>query len=151
MVEVLDPKTRVDDLLFIASHLIDILEQENTALAHNRVDVVNELVDQKVKLSRAYEIRVMGLEHSSQDFAGVEPALIQELKDQSDRLQALVEINAKELKVGIETGRRYMDVLAESVKTATPSAGTYSANGSSALASLGKKAKSASVAVDEKL
>lgn len=151
MVEVLDPKTRVDDLLFIASHLIDILEQENTALAHNRVDVVNELVEQKVKLSRAYEIRVMGLEHSGQDFAGVEPALLQELKDQSDRLQALVEINAKELKVGIETGRRYMDVLAESVKTATPSAGTYSSSGASAFASLGKKAKSASVAVDENL
>lgn len=151
MVEVLDPKTRVDDLLFIASHLIDILEQENTALAHNRVDVVNELVEQKVKLSRAYEIRVMGLEHSGQDFAGVEPALIQELKDQSERLQALVEINAKELKVGIETGRRYMDVLAESVKTATPSAGTYSANGKTAFASLGKKAKSAAVAVDENL
>ena len=151
MVEVLDPQTRVDDLLFIASHLIDILEQENTALAHNRVDVVNELVDQKVKLSRAYEIRVMGMEHSGQDFAGVEPALIQELKDQSERLQALVEINAKELKVGIETGRRYMEVLAESVKTATPSAGTYGSTGASSLASLGKKAKSASVALDENL
>lgn len=151
MVEVLDPQTRVDDLLFIASHLIDILEQENTALAHNRVDVVNELVDQKVKLSRAYEIRVMGMEHSGQDFAGVDPALIQELKDQSERLQGLVKINAKELKVGIETGRRYMDVLAESVKTATPSAGTYGSTGASAFTSLGKKAKSASVALDENL
>lgn len=151
MVEVLDAKTRVDELLFIANHLIEILEQENTALAHSRLDVVSELVDQKVKLSRAYEIRALGLQHSGQKFDDVDPALIKQLKDQSEQLQALVEINAKELKIGIEIGNRYMDIMADIVKTATPSAGTYSANGASGIGALGTKSKSASVAIDETL
>jgi hypothetical protein len=151
MAEVLDEKTRVDDLLFISGHLIEILEQENIALTHNHLNVVNELLDQKTRLSRAYEIRGLGLRNSDHNFDGVDPDLLKKLKDQSERLQALVEINARELKIGVEVGRRYMDVLAESVKTATPSAGTYSASGTSAFAALGKKAVSPSVAIDENL
>lgn len=151
MAEVLDEKTRIEDLIFIAGHLIEILEQENTALAHNRLEVVDELLDQKIRLSRAYEIRGIGLRNSDCNFNDVDPALIKELKVQSERLQALVEINARELKIGVEVGRRYMDVLAESVKTATPSAGTYGANGTSAFAALGNKAKSPSVAIDKNL
>ncbi|HEY9164308.1 MAG TPA: hypothetical protein VIN57_06830, partial [Magnetovibrio sp.] len=77
MVEVLDAKTRISDLLFIATHLIDVLEQENAALAHNRVDAVRNLLDQKTKLSRAYEIRVLGLIKSPDDLDDVEPAEIE--------------------------------------------------------------------------
>jgi len=47
MAEVLDEKTRVEDLLFIAGHLIKLLEQENAALSHNRIDKVKELLEQK--------------------------------------------------------------------------------------------------------
>jgi len=151
MAETLDAKTRVDDLLFIAAHLIDILEQENTALTHNKIDVVGDLLEQKIKLSRAYEIRVIGMEQSGQTLAGIEPALIEDLKQQSARLQSLVESNARELKVGIETGKRYMEALADGVKAATRNAGTYGANGTSGYAALGTKAQSSSVAIDENL
>ena len=54
MAEVLDPKSRVDDLLFIAGHLIDLLETENIALKASKLDVVESLIEQKTKLSRAY-------------------------------------------------------------------------------------------------
>lgn len=151
MAEVLDAQTRVDDLLFIAGHLIDVLQQENVALAHNRMDLMHELVEQKVKLSRAYEIRVLGLSKAPDSLNGVEPALVEELKSQASRLEELVEVNARELSIGIETGQRFMDVLSDSVKTATPTAGTYGATGATGTSALPKNAKTASLAIDEQL
>lgn len=151
MAEVLDSQTRVDDLLFIAGHLIDVLEQENVALTHNRMDLMHGLVEQKVKLSRAYEIRVLGLAKVPDSLSGVEPALVEELKRQASRLEELIEVNARELSIGIETGRRFMDVLSESVKNATPTAGTYGATGASGMDAMPKNIKTASLAIDEQL
>lgn len=151
MAEVLDSQTRIDDLLFITSHLIDILEQENTALAHNRIDLVHSLVDQKTSLSRAYEIRVLGLTKSMDGFDGIDPALLEKLKQQGVRIEELIEVNAKELNIGIEVGRRFMDVLSESVKTATPSAGTYSASGVSGIDAVPRHLKTSSIAINEQL
>jgi len=151
MAEILEVKDRVDDLLFIATHLIEILEKENKALSQGDINLVQELVDQKVKLSRAYEIRVLGMQQSDQDYSEVDPALIEELKTLSTRLQELVEINANELKINIEVGKRYMDAVAQGVKAATPNAGTYGAKGTSGVDALGSKATTASIAIDENL
>lgn len=151
MAEVLDPKDRIDDLLFIAGHLIEILEQENAALAKNDLAVISSLVDQKTKLSRAYEIRVLGMEKSDQGLATVAPALLEELRRQSERLQDLVIINERVLKVSIETGKRFMAVVSDSVREATPSAGTYGSNGSARVPTNSTKTKSASIAIDENL
>lgn len=151
MAKTLDSQTRIDDLLFITSHLIDILEQENAALAHNRIDLVHSLVEQKTSLSRAYEIRVLGLTKSMDGFDGIDPAQLEKLKQQGTRLEELIEVNAKELNIGIEVGRRFMDVLSESVKTATPSAGTYSASGVSGIDALSKHLKTSSIAINEQL
>jgi len=151
MAEVLDAQTHIDDLLFIAGHLIDILEQENTALTHNRTDLIRDLVDQKTRLSRAYEIRVLGLTRLPEGLDAIDPVLIEELKSQGDRLQELIEVNARELSIGIQTGRRFMEVLTDAVKTATPSAGTYGANGASGAEAMPKNAPTASLAIDEQL
>ena len=150
MAEVLDSKSRVDDLLFIAGHLIDLLETENIALKASKLDVVESLIEQKTKLSRAYEMRVLGMQKSEQDFSDVEPVLIEELKTQSARLQELVEINAQELEISIATGKRYMEVVAESVKQAAPSAGTYGSNGTKSH-DVQEKAKPSSLAINENL
>jgi hypothetical protein len=150
MAEILEAKDRIDDLLFIAGHLIDLLEKENLALKQSRIDLVQDSIDQKVKLSRAYEIRVLGMKKSDQDLSDIEPALLEELKNQSKRLQELVEINAKELKISLDTSKMFMGIVADSVKASTPSAGTYGANGSDGVAH-GANAKSASLAIDENL
>lgn len=151
MAEALDSQTRIDDLLFITNHLIEILEQENVALAHNRIDLVRSLVDQKTSLSRAYEIRVLGLTKSMDGFDGIDPALLEKLKQQGARIEELIEVNAKELNIGIEVGRRFMDVLSESVKTSTPSAGTYSASGASGVDAAPRHLKTSSIAINEQL
>lgn len=147
----MDAMTRVDELLFITSHLIDILERENAALALGQHASVAELIEQKAKLSRAYEIRVLGMGQADEDYSEVEPALIEALKQQGDRLNELMEVNARELSIGIDTSRRFMEVLSQSVKNATPTAGTYGANGASGLDALPQKGHTASVAIDEQL
>ncbi len=151
MAEALDAQTRVDELLFIARHLIGILEQENTALAHNHFNKVNDLLDQKTKLSRAYEIRVLGFERADAPLDGIEPELIEALKSQSIRLQGLIEDNARELRIGIETSKRFMDVLAQSVKEATPDVGTYGACGRTGLDARAQNRSAAALAIDENL
>ena len=150
MAEVLDPKSRVDDLLFIAGHLIDLLETENIALKASKLDVIESLIEQKTKLSRAYEMRVLGMQKSEQNFADIDPVLIEELKTQSARLQELVEVNAQELEISIATGKRYMEVVAESVKQSTPSAGTYGSNGAKGHEAQ-EKVKPSSLAINENL
>lgn len=151
MTEVLDPQTRVDELLFLGSHLIELLERENVALANQDLGPVREMVEQKTMLSRAYELRVLGMEQSGQDFSDIDPDQIAALKAQSERLEELVEINAKNLKIGLETGRRFMEVLADTVKTAEHPAGTYNNNGGTDTPLIGKQTTTASVAIDENL
>lgn len=151
MAKVLDPQTRIDDLLFIASHLVELLEQENVALAHNRIDVIHELVDQKVKLSRAYEIRVLGLEKSPNSLDGIDEAQIEELKRYGDQIEELIEVNAKELSINIDVGNRFMAVLTESVKVATPSAGTYDSTGSAGMNASSRNKQIASLAINKQL
>jgi|GEM_PF-868756 len=151
MAEVLEAKERIDDLLFIAQNLIKILEQENKALTEGRNNVVQDLLEQKIKLSRAYEIRVLGMDQPDQDYSEVDPILMEKIKDLSLRLQELVEINANELKINIEVGKRYMNVVASSLKAATPSAGTYGARGIPEQDAHVNKAKMSSFSIDENL
>lgn len=151
MVEVLDAQTRINDLLFIAGHLIDVLEKENAALAHNRVEVVRDLLEQKTKLSRAYEIRVLGLVRSPDDLDGVERAELEELKRLGDRIQELVEVNAHELSINITVGRHFMEALTDSVKETTPTAGTYNATGTTGWDAVSKHTKTTSLAINEQL
>ncbi|MFC1674116.1 hypothetical protein ACFL12_08310 [Pseudomonadota bacterium] len=143
--------TRVDELLFITSHLIEILERENAALALGQHASVADLIEQKTKLSRAYEIRVLGMAQADEDYTEVEPALLEALKQQGERLNELMEVNARELSIGIDTSRRFMEVLSQSVKNATPTAGTYGANGASGVDAMPQKGHAASVAIDEQL
>lgn len=151
MAEVLEAKERVDDLMFIAGHLIEILEKENRALQEHDYEVVRSLIEQKTKLSRAYEIRVLGMEKTKQNFDGIEAAVIDQLKQQSVNLQTLVETNAKMLEVNIKTGKLYMNVLADSVKSSSTNADTYSSKGLSSDDTMNAKNNGASFAIDENL
>ncbi|PHS78757.1 MAG: hypothetical protein COB59_05450 [Rhodospirillaceae bacterium] len=151
MAEILEAKERVDDLVFIAGHLIEILEKENLALQEHDYEVVRSLIEQKTKLSRAYEIRVLGMEKSEQKLNGIDAAVIDHLRQQSIKLQTLVETNAKMLDVNIKTGKLYMNVLADSVKSSSRNADTYSSRGFSSDDSMNGKNNGASFAIDENL
>ncbi|HEY9078894.1 hypothetical protein [Magnetovibrio sp.] len=151
----MDAGKRIDDLLFITNGLADLLEQENAALRSNRLDVVQNLLERKTTLSRAYEIRVFGmkqeLEHEQAQYDEVDHANLERLKDVGARVAVLIEENEKMLKVALEVSRRFMACVADSAKHATPGTGAYSAKGDvGTQASIAHK-QATSLALDETL
>lgn len=147
----MDPQTRIDDLLFIVTNLNEVLQLENEALEQGRHGQVSELVEQKVKLSRAYEVRVLGMKYADDSYVGVAPVALASLKEQGERLNALIEINERELSIGLETSRRFIEVISDTVKAETPSAGTYGCDGAVGLTGPANRKKTASIAINKEL
>jgi len=125
----MDPTNRVNDLIVITGRLADLLERENDALRNRRNDELNEILDEKVTLGRVYESRIMGLTEDEDALNAVDPELRERLRSVGEKVNGLIEENAKLLRVAIEANRRVVNMIAEAVKASVPSAGTYSETG----------------------
>ena len=125
----MDPKQRVEDLLIICGRLADVLEKENFALRNQRGDELRALLDDKSLLSRAYESRVSGLADRPQQLAEVDADLREQLREVGVRVNGLMAENDKLLRVGLESHRRMVEVIANAVKATQPGPGTYSRAG----------------------
>ncbi len=125
----MDPTNRVNDLIVITNRLADLLARENEALVNRKYSEINEILDEKVTLGRVYESRIMGLTNDSAALEQVDGELRDRLRSLGEKVNGLIEENAALLKIGIETNRRVVNMIAEAVKASIPSAGTYSANG----------------------
>ncbi|MGH6660809.1 MAG: flagellar export chaperone FlgN [Rhodospirillales bacterium] len=141
----MDPTNRVNDLIVITGRLADLLERENDALRNRRSKELNEILDEKVTLGRVYESRIMGLTEAADALDEVDPELRERLRGVGDKVNGLIEENAKLLKIAIEANRRVVNLIAEAVKASVPSAGTYSPTG--AAASQGHRAAPRNVAI----
>ena len=149
----MDADKRIDDLLFITTELVELLEVENGALKTKRYDVVKEHAERKSALCRAYEIRVFGLKQE-QDGADYDDAMhekVERLKDIGERVDALVAENERMLKVALEVSQRFMDCVAEAVQQSAPTTGAYSAGGAVGQNGQVDKKQAASLALDEVL
>jgi len=149
----MDAGKRIEDLLFITNNLADLLEEENTALANNRLDIVQGLLERKTALSRAYEIRVFGMKQEQTDAAYDEVDLenIERLSEIGARVATLIAENEKTLKVALEVSRRFMACVADSAKHITPGTGAYSPNGAIGANTPAVRRQAASMALDETL
>lgn len=149
----MDASKRIEDLLFIASKLADLLEEENAALKNNRFDIVQKLLESKTALSRAYEIRVFGMKREEDRSLYDEDDLvtIEQLRDVGARVAELVSENERMLKIGLEVSRRFMDCVATSVKEAKPGTGAYTSNGIVGATGSAAKKQAPSLALDEVL
>jgi len=125
----MDPTNRVNDLIVITGRLADLLERENDALRNRRSKELNDILDEKVTLGRVYESRIMGLTEAADALDEVDPELRERLRGVGDKVNGLIEENAKLLKIAIEANRRVVNLIAEAVKASVPSAGTYSPTG----------------------
>ncbi|MCZ6603560.1 MAG: hypothetical protein O7A03_00275 [Alphaproteobacteria bacterium] len=125
----MDPTNRVNDLIVITNRLADLLARENDALNNRKYSEINEILDEKVTLGRVYESRIMGLTNDPAALEKVDGELRDRLRSLGEKVNGLIEENAALLKIGIETNRRVVNLIAEAVKASIPSAGTYSANG----------------------
>lgn len=149
----MDASKRIEDLLFITNNLADLLEEENTALANHRLDIVQGLLERKTALSRAYEIRVFGMKQEQANAAYDEADLenIERLNGVGARVAALIEENEKTLKVALEVSRRFMACVADSAKHIAPGTGAYSPKGAIGGSTPAVRKQAASMALDETL
>ena len=125
----MDPTKRVNDLILITGRLADLLERENVALREKQNKELNEILDEKVTLGRVYESRIMGLTEDPEALDNVDKELLERLRGIGEKVNGLMEDNAKMLKIAIEANRRVVNLIAEAVKASVPSAGTYSPTG----------------------
>ena len=125
----MDPTKRVNDLIVITGRLADLLERENVALREKQNKELHEILDEKVTLGRVYESRIMGLTEDPEALDNVDKELLERLRGIGEKVNGLIEDNAKMLKIAIEANRRVVNLIAEAVKASVPSAGTYSPTG----------------------
>ena len=126
----MNPTNRVNDLIAITGRLVDLLERENNALTNKQNKDLGEILDEKVTLGRVYESRILGLAEASSDaIDSVDLELRDRLRVLGNKVNDLIEENAKLLKVAIEANRRVVNMIAEAVKASIPSAGIYSSSG----------------------
>ena len=125
----MDPTKRVNDLIVITGRLADLLERENVALREKQNKELNEILDEKVTLGRVYESRIMGLTEDPEALDNVDKELLERLRGIGEKVNGLMEDNAKMLKIAIEANRRVVNLIAEAVKASVPSAGPYSPTG----------------------
>lgn len=125
----MEPTNRVNDLISITGRLANLLEKENAALRNKQNHELNDILDEKVTLGRIYETRIMGLTENAEELDTVDLELRERLRGIGEKINGLIEDNAKLLKVAIEANRRVVNLIAESVKASVPSAGTYSSTG----------------------
>ena len=125
----MDPTKRVNDLIVITGRLADLLERENVALREKQNKELHEILDEKVTLGRVYESRIMGLTEDPEALDNVDKELLERLRGVGEKVNGLMEDNAKMLKIAIEANRRVVNLIAEAVKASVPSAGTYSPTG----------------------
>lgn len=149
----MDARKRIDDLLFIASNLAELLEEENAALQNNRFDVVQKLLESKTALSRAYEIRVFGMkkEEDRSLYDDDDLIAVEQLRSVGKRVAELIVENERMLKIGLEVSRRFMDCVASSVKQAKPGTGAYTSNGIIGATGSASAKQAPSLALDEVL
>ena len=147
----MDPTKRVNDLIVITGRLADLLERENAALREKQNKELNEILDEKVTLGRVYESRIMGLTEDPEALDNVDKELLERLRGIGEKVNGLIEDNAKMLKIAIEANRRVVNLIAEAVKASVPSAGTYSPTGATGTDDHRAAPKNVAISVDHTL
>lgn len=147
----MDMKQRVDDLIVISGRLAELLARENEALRQRQSQVVAGLLDDKAKLSRAFETRVQGLVEQAAKIAEVDAEARDRLRTLGAKVRELMAENGRLLKVAIEAHNRVVGLIAEAVKSSAPGPKTYSASGATAPRSRGAAAQVAPVSVNRSL
>jgi len=118
-----------DDIVWACTHLCDLLEYENEALANHDSATVRELSDNKAALARIYEQSVAPMADEPELIETLAPEQKEELLHLGQRLKGLVEENARRIKAEMEACQMLMDAVVTAVKHNTVSTVTYGAAG----------------------
>ncbi len=128
----MNTEAKIKDLITLTGNLADLLERENIALREHRPADVAGLLNEKQTLSRVYEARIIRfgkLTETPDAFKDMNPELLERLKALGGKVNALMDVNERLLKVAIEANQRVMEAIANAVKGNNPGPGVYSASG----------------------
>ncbi len=122
-------KTRIGELIEIASRLITLMEEETRLLRAMRPRDLDRLQEEKSRLSHAYEERVGALRADTAAIAVVVPALKEELRRTLTRFEKVAEENALALKAATEANHRLLRIIADAVAEQQADTPVYSSDG----------------------
>ncbi|MCR6631159.1 MAG: flagellar protein FlgN [Magnetospirillum sp.] len=114
-----------DDIVWACTHLCDLLEYENDALARHDAATVRELSENKSALARIYEQAVAPMADEPHLLDALEHEQKEELLSLGNRLKDLVEENARRIKAEMEAYQMLMDAVVHAVKTTKTNTVTY--------------------------
>lgn len=114
-----------EDIVWACTHLCDLIEYENEALAAHDSQTVRELAENKQALARIYEQSVAPMADDPHLVDTLEPEQKEELLSLGNRLKDLVEENARRIKAEMDAYQMLMDAVVHAVKTTKTGAVTY--------------------------
>lgn len=114
-----------DDIVWACTHLCELLEYENEALAAHDAATVRELTENKAALARVYEQAVAPMADEPHLVDTLAPEQKEELLALGNRLKGLVEENARRIKAEMEAYQMLMDAVVSAVKTSKTNSVTY--------------------------
>lgn len=123
------PLIPYDDIVWVCTHLCDLLEYENEALADHDDSAVRELAENKSALAHIYEQSVAPMADDPELVESLTPEQKEELTALGHRLKALVEENARLLTAEMEAYDMLMEAMVQAVKTSQNAPVTYSRAG----------------------
>lgn len=127
----MNPNELTRQLVAAGSSLIDVLDEESTALAKARVDRVEALRERKESAASLYETTVRRLSENEAVFAQVSPAARRELSRFKEALDSATVRNVNALRAALEMNRRLVQTIASSVNRQRISAAGYTKTGAS--------------------
>lgn len=120
-------REKAESLASVSERLCDLLVEENSGIKTRELASMRERIEEKDRLCRAFELLVKGLAKDKGRFDEIDDDTRQMLREHGERLQVLVEANAKSLKSAIQAGEQLMGAIRNAAIECTPKAGNYTA------------------------
>lgn len=125
----MDTKEKVANLLSVTHRLCEILARENAFLMQRQPERIGVSADEKIRLSKAYELLTQSLTDDPALPGEIEEPVRERLVSTVRKMEELATQNAKSLKVAIEANTRLMKAVANAVKTCSPQHNSYGRDG----------------------
>lgn len=125
----MNTKEKVSNLLSVTHRLCEILARENAYFLQRHPERISASADEKVRLSKAYELLTQSLTDDPALPGEIEESERERLLSAVRKMEELAAQNAKFLKIAIETNTRLMKAVANAVKTCTPHHNSYGRDG----------------------
>lgn len=119
------PPLSYDDIVWACTHLCDLIEYENEALANHDPATVRDLADNKAALARIYEQAVAPMADAPELVDTLDPDQKSELLALGHRLKDLVEENARRIKAEMEAYHMLMEAVVNAVKQTSTNTVSY--------------------------